>query len=146
MFYYVILALTVAAFVLCHALLRSRIGYYWLAIREDEEAARALGIDTFRYKMIAVVISAGMTALAGVFYRVLLQQPVSRAGRSTSRARSRSSSAPIIGGIGTLFGPILGAFLLTGLSEALHGAAARASASTCRAPSRCSTASACCWW
>ena len=51
MFYYVILALTVAAFVLCHALLRSRIGYFWLAIREDEEAARALGIDTFRYKM-----------------------------------------------------------------------------------------------
>ena len=40
---------------LCRLLLRSRIGYYWLAIREDEEAARALGIDTFRYKMIAVV-------------------------------------------------------------------------------------------
>ena len=80
MFYYVILALTVAAFVLCHLLLRSRIGYFWLAIREDEEAARALGIDTFRYKMIAVVISAGMTAVAGVFFAFYLQQPVSRAG------------------------------------------------------------------
>ena len=56
------------AFVLCRLLLRSRIGYFWLAIREDEEAARALGIDTFRYKMIAVVISAGMTSLAGVFF------------------------------------------------------------------------------
>ena len=42
MFYYVILALTVAAFMFCHVLLRSRIGYFWLAIREDEEAARAL--------------------------------------------------------------------------------------------------------
>src|SRR6476659_6640199 len=41
MFYYVILVLTVAAFVLCHALLRSRVGYYWQAIREDEAAARA---------------------------------------------------------------------------------------------------------
>jgi branched-chain amino acid transport system permease protein len=61
MFYYLMLALTVAAFVLCHLLLKSRIGYYWLAIREDEEAARSLGINTFRYKMIAVVISAGMT-------------------------------------------------------------------------------------
>ena len=68
MFYYVILALTVAAFVLCAILLRSRIGYYWQAIREDEEAARALGINTFRYKMYAVVISAGMTAVAGMFY------------------------------------------------------------------------------
>src|SRR5437763_9170129 len=57
MFYYVILALAIAAFVLCHLLLRSRMGYFWLAIREDEEAARALGIDTFRYKMFAVVIS-----------------------------------------------------------------------------------------
>src|SRR6476620_7176808 len=51
MFYYVMLALTVAAFGLCHVLLRSRVGYYWQAIREDEAAARALGIDTFRYKM-----------------------------------------------------------------------------------------------
>ena len=49
-------------------LLKSRIGYFWLAIREDEEAARATGINTFRYKMAAVVISAGMTAFAGVFY------------------------------------------------------------------------------
>ena len=68
MFYYVMLALTVAAFVLCHVLLKSRVGYYWQAIREDEEAARSLGINTFRYKMIAVVISAGMTAVAGVFF------------------------------------------------------------------------------
>jgi len=68
MFFYVMLALTVAAFLLCHLLLRSRMGYFWLAIREDEEAARALGIDTFRYKMAAVMISAGMTAVAGVFF------------------------------------------------------------------------------
>ena len=68
MFYYVMLAFTVAAFLICHLLLRSRMGYFWLAIREDEEAARALGIDTFRYKMYAVVISAGMTAVAGVFF------------------------------------------------------------------------------
>ena len=116
MFYYVILALTVAAFVLCHVLLRSRIGYFWLAIREDEEAARALGIDTFRYKMIAVVISAGMTAVAGVFfafyYNNLFPEQVFHISRSIELILG-----PIIGGIGTLFGPIIGAFLLTGLSE-----------------------------
>ena len=65
MFYYVILAMTALAFVMCHALLRSRVGYYWQAIREDELAARSLGINTFRYKMIAIVVSAGMTAPAG---------------------------------------------------------------------------------
>jgi len=118
MFYYVILALTVAAFMFCHVLLRSRIGYFWLAIREDEEAARALGIDTFRYKMIAVVISAGMTAVAGVFfafyYNNLFPEQVFHISRSIEIIL-----APIIGGIGTLFGPVLGAFVLTGLSEAM---------------------------
>jgi len=116
MFYYVILALTVAAFLLCHLLLRSRMGYFWLAIREDEQAARALGIDTFRYKMYAVVISAGMTSVAGVFfafyYNNLFPEQVFNIARSIELIL-----APIIGGVGTLFGPILGAFLLTGLSE-----------------------------
>jgi branched-chain amino acid transport system permease protein len=118
MFYYVILALTVAAFLLCHLLLRSRMGYFWQAIREDEEAARALGIDTFRYKMFAVVISAGMTAVAGVFfafyYNNLFPEQVFHISRSIEIIL-----APIIGGIGTLFGPVLGAFVLTGLSEAM---------------------------
>jgi len=118
MFYYVILALTIIAFLLCHALLRSRIGYFWLAIREDEQAARALGIDTFRYKMAAVVISAGMTAVAGVFfafyYNNLFPEQVFHISRSIEIIL-----APIIGGIGTLFGPVLGAFVLTGLSEAM---------------------------
>ena len=118
MFYYVILALAVAALLLCQLLLRSRMGYFWLAIREDEEAARALGIDTFRYKMLAVVISAGMTAVAGVFfafyYNNLFPEQVFHISRSIEIIL-----APIIGGIGTLFGPILGAFVLTGLSEGM---------------------------
>jgi branched-chain amino acid transport system permease protein len=116
MFYYVMLGFTVGAFVLCHVLLRSRIGFYWQAIREDEAAARSLGINTFRYKMIAVAISAGMTAVAGVFfafyYNNLFPEQVFHISRSIELILG-----PIIGGIGTLVGPIIGAFLLTGLSE-----------------------------
>jgi branched-chain amino acid transport system permease protein len=119
MFYYLILALTVFAFLICHALLRSRVGYFWQAIREDEEAARALGIDVFRYKMYAVVLSAGLTSLAGVFfaffYNNLFPEQVFHIARSIELIL-----APIIGGVGTLFGPIIGAFLLTGLSESMH--------------------------
>jgi branched-chain amino acid transport system permease protein len=119
MFYYVMLALTAAAFVLCRILLRSRVGYYWQAIREDETAARSLGIDTFRYKMYAVVISAGMTAVAGVFfafyYNNLFPEQVFHISRSIELILG-----PIIGGIGTLFGPIIGAFLLTGMSELMQ--------------------------
>lgn len=118
MFYYVILVMTVLTFVLCRALLGSRLGYFWQAIREDEEAARAVGIATFRYKMIAVTISAGLTSFAGVFYAFyynnLFPEQVFNIGRSIEIILG-----PIIGGIGTLFGPILGAFLLTGLAETM---------------------------
>ena len=119
MFYYVMLALTVAAFALCHIMLRSRMGYFWRAIREDEEAARSLGIDTFRYKMYAVVISAAMTAPAGMFfafyYNNLFPEQTFFILRSIEIILG-----PIIGGVGTLFGPIIGAFLITGLSEILQ--------------------------
>ena len=119
MFYYLMLGLTVAAFVLCHALLRSRMGYYWLAIRESPEAAQALGVNLFRYKMIAVVLSAAMTSLAGVvyafYYNNLFPEQIFHISRSIELILG-----PIIGGIGTLAGPIIGAFLLTGLAEGLR--------------------------
>src|SRR5437868_1779891 len=123
MFYYVILALAIAAFVLCHFLLRSRMGYFWLAIREDEQAARALGIDTFRYKIFAVVISAAMSAVVGVFfafyYNNLFPEQVFHISRSIEIILG-----PIIGGLGTLFGPILGAAILTLLSDSITEALA----------------------
>jgi branched-chain amino acid transport system permease protein len=119
MFYYVILAAAALVFVLCRALLKSRIGYCWLAVREDEQAARAVGIDSFRYKMAAVMISAVITSFAGVFYAFfynnLFPEQVFNISRSIEMILG-----PIIGGIGTLFGPILGAFVLTGLAEALN--------------------------
>jgi branched-chain amino acid transport system permease protein len=121
MFYYVILCATAVVFVLCHFLLRSRVGYFWLAIREDELAARATGIDTFRYKMIAVMVSAAMTSFAGVFYAFFYNNLFPEQVFSIVRS-VEIILGPIIGGVGTLFGPILGAFLLTSLAEALSSA------------------------
>ena len=116
MFYYVILALSAAALALCLWLLRSRAGYYWQAIRENEDAAQALGINTFRWKMLAMAVSAAMTALAGVFqafyYNNLFPEQVFNIGRSIEIILG-----PIIGGIGTLFGPVIGAALLTLLAD-----------------------------
>lgn len=119
MFYYVILAATALVFVLCHVLVHSRIGYFWLAIREDEEAARAVGIDTFRYKLYAVMVSAAVTSFAGVFYAFFYNNLFPEQVFSISRS-IEIILGPIIGGIGTLFGPILGAFVLTGLAETLN--------------------------
>ena len=116
MFYYVILAATVFAFLLCRLLLHSRIGYFWLAIREDEQAARAAGIDTFRYKMYAVMVSAAVTSFAGVFYAFFYNNLFPEQVFGISRS-IEIILGPIIGGVGTLFGPILGAFVLTGLAR-----------------------------
>jgi branched-chain amino acid transport system permease protein len=121
MFYYVILAATVVAFVLCRMLLKSRVGFYWLAIREDEQAARAAGIDSFRYKMYAVTISAAITSFAGVFYAFFYNNLFPEQVFNISRS-IEMMLGPIIGGIGTLFGPILGAFVLMGLAETLDTA------------------------
>jgi branched-chain amino acid transport system permease protein len=118
MFYYLLLIATMLAFIFCRALMKSRVGYFWLAIREDEDAARSTGIDTFHYKMVAVVISAAMTSFAGViyafYYNNLFPEQVFHISRSIEIILG-----PIVGGIGTLFGPILGAFVLTGLAETL---------------------------
>jgi len=123
MYYYAMLALTAGAFALCWWLLRSKAGYYWQAIRENEEAAQALGINTFRWKMLAVAISSAMTAISGVFfafyYNNLFPEQIFHISRSIEIILG-----PIIGGIGTLFGPILGAAILTLLSDGITDALA----------------------
>ena len=118
MYYYAILALAAGAFILCYFLLKSKPGYYWQAIRENEEAAQALGINTFRWKMLAMVLSSGMTAVAGVFYAFyynnLFPEQIFHISRSIEIILG-----PIIGGVGTLFGPILGAAVLTLLADGI---------------------------
>ena len=118
MYYYAMLFLCALALLLCSRLLKSKAGYYWQAIRENEEAAQALGIDTFRWKMLAVAISSAMTAVSGVFFAFynnnLFPEQIFHISRSIEIILG-----PVIGGIGTLFGPILGAALLTLVSEAI---------------------------
>jgi len=121
MYYYTMLALTAAAFILCAWLMRSRAGYYWQAIRENEEAAEALGVNSFYWKMLAIAISSAMTAVSGVFfafyYNNLFPEQIFHISRSIEIL-----IGPIVGGIGTLFGPILGAAMVTLLAEGLSDA------------------------
>ena len=118
MFYYLLLVLSAGVLGLSRALLGRRIGYYWRAIREDQAAAESLGINVFRYKLAAVTLSAGLSAVAGAvmaFYdNNLYPDSVFTTARSVEII-----TGPVIGGVGTLFGPILGAFVLTTLGEAL---------------------------
>ena len=118
LFYYLALILAVGGVIVAARLARSRLGYHWVAVREDERAARSLGIDAFRTKMTAVLVSSGMTAVGGVFYAFynnnLFPGQIFDIGRSIELLLG-----PIVGGLGTVFGPVVGAFILTPLGESL---------------------------
>jgi branched-chain amino acid transport system permease protein len=120
LYYYLALALATAATIFVARLRQSPLGYRWLAVREDPLAAQAVGINIFRARMIAMLISSSMTAVGGVFYgfyyRNLFPSQVFDISRSIELIL-----APIIGGLGTVFGPIVGAIILTPLGEGLTG-------------------------
>jgi branched-chain amino acid transport system permease protein len=121
LFYYLGLALATGAVILTAWLEGSRLGYQWRAVREDQQAARALGIDILAAKMKAATISSAMTAVGGVFYAFyydsLFPAQVFGINRSIDLIL-----APIVGGLGTIFGPVVGAFILTPLGELLTAA------------------------
>jgi branched-chain amino acid transport system permease protein len=114
--YYIALALLVLATGIAWTLERRRFGIYLTAIREDETASEALGVDTFRYKLLAMVLSSFLTGLAGAFYayRYSSLQPNAVFGIPLS---VEIIIRPIVGGAGTLLGPIVGSFILTPLGE-----------------------------
>jgi branched-chain amino acid transport system permease protein len=114
--YYIALAFMLVATAAAWCLERRRLGAYLAAIREDEEAAEALGVNAFRYKLTAMVISSFLTGLGGTFYAfyLLSLQPNAVFGIPLS---VDIIIRPIVGGTGTLLGPILGSFILSPLAE-----------------------------
>jgi len=99
---------------------RSRLGYVFLAIRENERSAAALGIDVVQGKVIAAAISGALTALVGPVYAsyVLFIDPESLFGVTLSIDALLFS---FVGGLGSMFGPLLGAVVLVPLTELLRG-------------------------
>jgi branched-chain amino acid transport system permease protein len=115
-YYYIGLGYVLFSLIVVRLIERSKIGRYLVALREDEDAAESLGVDVFKYKMIAIFISAFMTALAGTFYANYLYYL--HPGTIMSMAFSiEIILRPIIGGMGTVLGPVIGSFLITPLSE-----------------------------
>lgn len=119
-YYYIILLIAGATVLLCTWMSRAKLGYYLQAIREDQETAESIGINTTRYKLFALAISAAITALAGAFYAnyFLFVDPTIVLPLSLS---IEIVLMAIIGGLGTVWGPVLGAILLKLSSEAFRG-------------------------
>ncbi len=105
---------------ICHAIRHSRFGYYLIAVREREDAARAIGINPVRVKIAAAVISACLTSLIGSFHGMYLTfiEPSSAFSLELS---IQVAMFALIGGLGTVAGPVLGAVVVMPIAELARG-------------------------
>ena len=117
-YYYLFLGVSVFAIILIAAIMRSRIGYYFRAIRNDEVAARAMGVNTVRWKVFAFMVASGLAGLAGAFYghSIGLISPV--LGEFNEMAMI--IIFVVIGGMRTQAGPVLGAISIRYLMDLLR--------------------------
>lgn len=115
-YYYVVLALLALSLLLVILLMRSRAGTFILSIRENEDAAAALGVNPMRYKLLAVAVSAALTAVGGAFYvqYFFFIDPELAFGAGVS---IQILLPAIVGGIGTIWGPVVGSLIITALGQ-----------------------------
>jgi branched-chain amino acid transport system permease protein len=116
-FYWIALSLVAVSLLIVRAAENSRFGAYLVAIRENEDAAAALGINTFAVKLVAITVSAAITAAAGCFYAqyfLFIDAAIAYGPWISIDALL----APIVGGAGTLFASLLGAVVIKALGEA----------------------------
>ncbi len=115
-FYWVLLALLAVSLLIVQAIAQSRFGAWLVAVRENEAAASALGVDTTAVKLIAMTVSAAITAAGGCFYAqyfLFVDAGIAYGPWISVEALLTA----IIGGVGTVFGPLLGALVVKSLGE-----------------------------
>jgi branched-chain amino acid transport system permease protein len=116
-YYWIILALAALAFVVIRSVMRSKFGFYFLSIREDQDAAESLGIDTTRYKLYSLLISAFFTGVAGSFYMNYLGFIDPGIVFSIADISIMMILVTMLGGAATLVGPVVGAVIYILVSE-----------------------------
>jgi branched-chain amino acid transport system permease protein len=116
-YYYIALAMMLCSIVLVAWMARSRFGYYLHAIRQDEDAAEAVGVPTKRCKVQAIALSAALAGMGGTFYAQYTQYIVPD-DMVVGRVSIEILLGAVIGGAGTVMGPIIGAFILIPVGEA----------------------------
>ena len=118
LYYYFFLAIVVLAVVVCHRLQDSRLGRAWMAVREDEIAAKAMGLNTRNLKLLAFGLGATFGGVAGVLF-ASFQGFVSPESFSLQESIMVVAMV-VLGGLGHIPGVILGGFLLAALPEVLR--------------------------
>ncbi len=124
-YYYLILGVAVLYFLISRRILHSRFGFYLQALRDDQVAAEAMGINCLRLKLVGFALSAFLTAVAGTFYAqyMMFIDPASTFGMFVS---VKIALAAIAGGAGTLWGPVIGGLFLIPVGELANWQLARA--------------------
>lgn len=115
-FYWMILTLVAIALIVTALIERSRFGVWLVAVRENEDAAAALGVNATAIKLIAMMISGAITAAAGCFYVQYFLFIDSGLAYGTWIS-IEALLTPIVGGVGTVFGPLLGALVVRALGQ-----------------------------
>ncbi len=115
-YYYIMLAFLLVALAVCYFIAASKMGYYFRAVRESHKIAQVLGVDVVLYRLMAIMISAFLSAMAGTFYAqyILYIDPGSVMLLATS---VQIVLIAMLGGAGTIMGPVIGAVILVPASE-----------------------------
>lgn len=121
-YYYLALALAIACVLAVYLVRNSKWGYYFVAIREDQDAAEAMGISSFRYKSLSLMISSFFTGMAGAFYMNYMAFIDPHVVFSLHDISIMAILVAIIGGVGTIWGPAVGAFIMVWLQEIFRSA------------------------
>ena len=118
--YYFALVALIAILAITIAIVVSRSGYYFLAIREDQDVAEALGVNTLVYKMIALLVGAFFTGLVGAIYANYYAYIEPNVVFSIVEVSLATYLIAVLGGMGTVFGPLVGSLVLTSIAEILR--------------------------
>jgi branched-chain amino acid transport system permease protein len=121
-YYYIALALSVLCILTIHLVMKSKLGYYFVSIREDQDAAESLGINTTLYKNISLLISSFFTGIAGAFYMNYMAFIDPHVVFSLHYISIMAILVGIVGGVATIMGPAVGAFIMVGLQETFRSA------------------------
>jgi branched-chain amino acid transport system permease protein len=116
-YYYLALLLATACVYAIYVIMRSKWGYYFVSIREDQDAAESLGINTTLYKNISLLVSSFFTGMAGAFYMNYMAFIDPEVVFSLHYISIMAILVGIVGGVGTIMGPAVGAFIMVGIQE-----------------------------
>ena len=119
-YFYIMLAIAVATFFTIRKIIESRLGYYFVAIREDQDAAESLGINTTLYKTISLCLSAVFTGMAGAFYMNYMGYIDPKVVFALHDISIITIMVVMVGGVATFGGPVVGAMIMVLLAEAIR--------------------------